>query len=487
MVDGACNMSEDVSQPLRGRAAGGHMSAGIRIGTAIVMLTLQTSVLVVASGTWLLRQRHAVDQHVRIHTRALQSQKQKDLELVDQVTTLTAQITEGKSLVKRKQDIQQKNTQLKAQRRANLKPYNTAPFKTVSGGRLAHWLPDKYGQILEKTIWSYYYHPTECPSAAQCKLPDYMQLAIATMFKNRGSFRAIFLHHDHIDWYVHRTELPVHFEMLSFELQFQALMNALLARYGGVAIEPSTLLLRPLDDYWDEMLAKGATFRGYTYRVNGDPWRWPVSTATWFLMARREGIFSTAVRNQVISMGDRKTIYTDCSGALGDMILTPILAMYDYKLPRCRDDTSIASGKSCCPDYNQTSWWNDNIGSNRNDTKLLLRDPRDGPIFPFVDMGLDMEMWGTTASSFPEQKSTDVAWDKLDCKSPKDCWKAYVLDRFHKTPLAGEANLLSFVRISGEQIAKMSRSEIFMATDSYFYQLLRIAGYDFSKAQAKMR
>merc|ERR1719277_2818991 len=86
-------------------------------------------------------------------------------------------------------------------------------------------------------------------------------------------------------------------------------MNALLARYGGVAMDISTILLRPIDDYWDEMVSNQATFRGYTYRLNGKPWRHPEVTPVWFLMSRREGIFRTAAWTQVEGMGDHNSTW----------------------------------------------------------------------------------------------------------------------------------------------------------------------------------
>jgi len=453
-----------------------------------MVLAVQTCVLLFVSGSWLMREKHTGSHTLGIQARALQSSQQTELQLVDRVVDLSVQFMEGKRLLHAKQDIFQQNVELKTRQRNKLAQYNTVPFHTMSGGKPPHWLPDKYGQVPEKTIWSYYYHPTECPTAAQCKLPDYLQLTTQTISLNRGSFVFILLHHDHIDWYVHRTELPVHFEMLPPGLQSEALMNALLARYGGVALEPSTVLLRPLDAYWDEMVAKGATFRGYAFRINGEPWHRPESTVPWFLMARREGIFSAVVRAQVISMGDRKKIYSECGSALGDLILSPILAIYDYKLPRCRDDPTIMMNLTCCPDYKHPSWWNENVGSSRNDTKLLLRDPRDGPLLPFV--GLDAELWNITDSKMPHHSATDDLWQKgpgtplhwQNCKSPSDCWKVYVLDRFNRNSTSGEAPLLSFIRITGTQIKTMSKSEILSAKGSYFYHLLNIAGYKFSKA-----
>jgi len=259
-------------------------------------------------------------------------------------------------------------------------------------GQEAHQLPEMYGKVREKTIWSYWYDPEDCPSSKHCVLPTVIQLCAESIQRNRGSFEYRIVHRDEVDKYVNRMELPLRWEALQPAQQKDSLMNALLARYGGVAMDISTVLLRPLDRHWDEMVAFGAAFRGYVYRLNGRPWRHAEVAVVWFLMARREGLFATAVRSQVIGMGDRRdtSAYRHRYLALGDQTLLPILSMFNYSLPKCYDDPTVDVDPSSklhqfedqnprwCPEHEQRPWYEGLTGPPRNDTKLFLEDPRDG-------------------------------------------------------------------------------------------------------------
>merc|ERR1712113_548608 len=117
-------------------------------------------------------------------------------------------------------------------------------------------------------------------------------------------------------------------------------------------------------------------------------------------MSRREGIFSTAVRNQVEGMGDNITtvhVYHQSYFALGDQTLLPILSMFNYTLPKCFDDETVIEPEGLCPENEGPPWYRGIAGPARNDLRFLLRDPRDGPQLPFVSLG--SANWDVTNST----------------------------------------------------------------------------------------
>jgi len=348
-----------------------------------------------------------------------------------------------------------------------------------------------YGKVPEKTIWSYWYHPEDCPSSARCALPTVVQLCVETIRKNRGSFQYRILRIDEVHRYVNALELPLRWRELEPAQQKDSLMNALLARYGGVAMDISTLLLRPLDGLWDEMVAQGATFRGYVYRLNGRPWRHAEVAAVWFLMSRREGIFSTAVRNQVIGMGDmaEPAAYHHWYLALGDQTLLPILTMFNYSLPKCYEDPTVAvdpaselhqfedQNPRMCPEHEQRPWYAGLSGPERNDTRLLLQDPRDGPQLPFAFEGMaSWQVDDDTPRSF--QRTPGSPMQDESCGSARECWQRVFLGRWSAPAAPGKAPLLPFVKLfkHAAELGGLAREEILADRGSYFWHMLRLAG-----------
>mmetsp|Transcript_30082 Transcript_30082/g.68299 ORF Transcript_30082/g.68299 Transcript_30082/m.68299 type:complete len:483 (-) Transcript_30082:197-1645(-) len=354
--------------------------------------------------------------------------------------------------------------------------------------------PEMYGKVKEKTIWAYWYDPKSCPNSGDCVLPPQVQLCVETIEANKGSFDFKIVHRDEVKEYVSMIELPLCFDELHPAQQKDALMNALLARYGGVALDISSVLLRPLDDMWNDMVARGATFRGYMYRLNGNPWRHPESMAVWFLMSRREGVFSTAVRNQVIGMGDGRDthIYSMWYTAFGDQTLTPILSMFNYTLPKCVDDVTVLNvqrkdGRYLCPEHEQRHWWKGLTGPPRNDTRIILEDPREGPQLPFAC--LDMELWNVSGNTWPIHDH-DQYWDTFPgapmygvrCVSMGDCWKDEFLRRYHLRSEPGKPRLLNFIKMfnaGGKELRKLSRAEILSRKESFFYHWLKMAGLSY--------
>lgn len=357
------------------------------------------------------------------------------------------------------------------------------PESTVG---IMHRWPEMYGKVPEKTIWSYWYHPDDCPSSRQCVMPPVARLCTESVWQNRGSFEHRVLHRDDIERFVSRTELPLHFDTMRAAVQKDALMNVLLARYGGVALDITTILLRPLDEYWDDMVSKGATFWGYMYRLTGMPWGNSEVAAVWFLMSRREGIFSTAVRSQLLGMGDSpeplgrsqaEHFYHNPYFALGDQTLTPILSMFNYSWPKCTEDETVGppvSWPDMCPEYEFPRWNSTMPGPPRNDAIVLLREPRDGPQLPFAFLDeFSMGAWHVNST---EEVDAHIA---PMCRTMQECWDGVFIRRFHERSGQGEPHLLNFVKLfnrGGAALLNKSRAELLADTESYFYNWLKLAG-----------
>jgi len=384
--------------------------------------------------------------------------------------------------------LRAENFHLREQLRQKFKKTNHKPYFSITN-KVGHVLPAFYNHVKEKTIWSFWHHAVDCPTRKQCRLPPAVQLCIESIQRNKGSFDYRIVHDDEVDQYVSRFELPVHWRALDPGAKKDALMNALLARYGGVAFDITAVLLRPLDEHWSEMVRKGATFRGYMYRINGKPWRHSETSAVWFMMARREGIFSTAVRNQVIGVGDmcNTSAFRNPFKATGDQILTPILGMFDYDLPKCYDDKTVLahghmSGPHRCPELEQPLWSRGRTGPERTDTRILLRDPRDGPHLPFAMPLLGMVLWNIKNDTqglphFPGDANLGGPMHNLTCNSMKQCWEDLVLKRFNEPPAPGEAGVMDFVTLFDlGKLNGKTREEILADKKTFFFNLLRLAG-----------
>eukprot|EP00448_Togula_jolla_P034503 CAMPEP_0170642144 /NCGR_PEP_ID=MMETSP0224-20130122/41166_1 /TAXON_ID=285029 /ORGANISM="Togula jolla, Strain CCCM 725" /LENGTH=475 /DNA_ID=CAMNT_0010972827 /DNA_START=34 /DNA_END=1463 /DNA_ORIENTATION=+ len=353
-----------------------------------------------------------------------------------------------------------------------------------------HSLPEMYGNVKEKTIWTYWYHPVSCPSSDNCTLPSSVQLCTETIEKNRGGFDYKLIHRDEVLRYVNRMELPSVWGHLQPEMQKDALMNALLARYGGVAFDISVILLRPIDDYWDEMVEQGASFRGFLYRVNGGTWPVASSTVAWFMMARREGVLRTVATTQAMSEFAPSLVpllHTAPSGTASSFL-------HNYSLPMCSNDPTIPV-HSRCPELEAPPWTQGISGPARTDTKLLLEDPRDSAILPFSFAGTardNMAIWNKSNGTVDldwglhnicNRSNPDVTWG---CCSPKECWDVHFLSRFHERPRKGAAHRLSFVKLfncGGHELGRRSREEILALQDSFFVTWLRLAGIDVRPGQ----
>jgi len=174
-------------------------------------------------------------------------------------------------------------------------------------------------------------------------------------------------------------------------------MNALLARYGGVAVDAGMCFTRPIDGYWDEMVLNGASFMGYDYRSQLAE---PEPAPAWLLMSRREGIFRTAASLQAAGkpLADSDPASLPRS-SFGEVLLASVLQMLGCPLPSCGRDGALEQGRSCpeCPRPACTGLL---VGPAR---EVLLRDPREGPVLNFVTLGN-----GSSASGSHQAVATQV-------------------------------------------------------------------------------
>jgi len=329
-----------------------------------------------------------------------------------------------------------------------------------------------------------------CPGSFKCTLPPHVQLCVEVATRNKGSFDYKVMHMDEVPRYLNAMELPLHWKELKPQHQKDAVMNALLGRYGGVALDITVILLRPIDIYWEEMVRNGATFRGYIYRLNAKAHRHAEATAVWFLMSRKDGIFSVATRNQVQGMGDMATtkgVYKEPYFALGDQTLTPILTATNYNLPKCYEDSTVIGGTAACPEFAGPPWYSGVTGPARNDVKLMLRDPRDGPVLPYALMP-GMALWNVLDTNKP-LPHWDPQWpspyekggpmDGELCDSMKACWDNVFYRRFYQQHPPNEAPALNFVKMfgAGRDLGSLSREALLQNKDTYFYQWLKLAGH----------
>lgn len=367
----------------------------------------------------------------------------------------------------------------------------TMPKKSQSGS--ADRLPLMYTRVREKTIWTYWWDAKSCPDSSRCRLPGYLQLCKETSEKNKGSFDHILLHMDTVLSYVSEQELPLQWFELGRSQQRDAVMNAVLSRYGGVALDITSVLFRPLDDHWQEMVEQGATFRGYMYRLNGMPYRSAKVIALGFLMTRRDGIFSSAVRNQVVegfAGGSNQSTCSTCNPSLGDQTLLPILSTFEYKLPKCYEDHTVDDKEAkLCPEHSQPAWYSGLSGSKRNDMRMLLRDPRDGPELPFSGFpGVAGWRVANTTKPLPYARlqmpdphlpGGPMAAGSV-CDSMQACWNDIFLRRYKQPAPPGQARLLSFVALSPQSFAGLehrSRQQCLADKGSYFHDWLKLAGH----------
>merc|ERR1712039_116535 len=119
-------------------------------------------------------------------------------------------------------------------------------------------------------------------------------------------------------------------------------------------------------------------------------------------------------------------------------------------------------------------------GPPRNDTKIMLRDPRDGPQLPFAWKG--MVEWIISDDTTPLDLSDNELGAPLhgvQCFTMKSCWEDVFLARYNAPAPPGQARVLNMVKLfnHGAELDGKSRAEILSNTSTYFFNWLRIAGH----------
>merc|ERR1712039_1003987 len=103
--------------------------------------------------------------------------------------------------------------------------------------------------------------------------------------------------------------------------------------------------------------------------------------------------------------------------------------MYNYSLPKCSEDPLVEpTAKSRCPEFQQPNWALGISGPPRNDTRILLSDPRDGPLLPFAWAdNMNSPLWNIGNNTRFERE-----WLNCTCCSMKECWEDVWMTRHSK-------------------------------------------------------
>merc|ERR1712232_960555 len=153
-------------------------------------------------------------------------------------------------------------------------------------------------------------------------------------------------------------------------------MGALLAAYGGVAADGTSIIFKNITDWWDDLVKQRITFRGYRYLWG--------ETVDWFWMARRDsGVFRRYVSDVTLRMGQNlegSAIPGDTYRALASGSLDPILEEIDSALPVCREVRN--ESKDAC---SQGRLYHYNGNPDLENEKLVILDPRDSASGPVLE------------------------------------------------------------------------------------------------------
>jgi len=181
-------------------------------------------------------------------------------------------------------------------------------------------IPKYYGKILdERNIWIY--QGDEEPSAFE-------SLCTETINEHKGDFTVRTIKKGDVWDYVSPAEMPADWGSLSPKYQRDSTMNALLARYGGVALDTKTIMFRSFNTWWANMLEQDNTFKGYRYKMRNE-------VATWFMMSRREGLMRTAATEQASGSAGCPEKDTEYGLCYGSTIMSRALCRYQSQYCQC--------------------------------------------------------------------------------------------------------------------------------------------------------
>jgi hypothetical protein len=126
-----------------------------------------------------------------------------------------------------------------------------------------------------------------------------------------------------------------------------------------------------------------------------------------------------------------------------------------------------------CPEFEFPEWNGTMPGPPRNDAKIMLREPREGPQLPFAFLDeFSMGLWHVNSS---EEVNSGIP---PRCDTQRECWERVFLERFHRKPLPGRTSAMTFVKMFGSagRLKEFSRAQLLEDRNTYFYNWLKIAG-----------
>jgi len=242
-----------------------------------------------------------------------------------------------------------------------------------------------------------------------------MGLCIATWKTNHADWNFEFVSESNMYEYVHPRWLPDAYSWMGdARNKKDVVMGALLAAYGGVALDGTIMNFKSITDWWDELVDGGKTFRGYRYEWG--------ETAGWFWMARRDsGVLRRYVSDVTLRMGNNRygsaipgTTYLAL--AMGSM--DPILEEIDSSLPVCRDIKKNTADVDAC---SQGRLYHFSGNPDLHNQELVILDPKSSEHGPeLIGMTDIME---SKEEPFLADAAGQKMWKDYESKKSNDNFK----------------------------------------------------------------
>lgn len=295
-------------------------------------------------------------------------------------------------------------------------------------------------QAAEKVIWAY--HDGE--------LSDFQRLCKETIEQHKGEFDFQLLSKGNVFQHISREDLPTDWDALKPRYQKDSVINALLARHGGVAMDINTVMFRGLGKWWADSIAdKDAAFKGFYYKSRAE-------AATWFMMAGTDSMMQKAVAEQRMRSGDE-----------------PAGCMAREKKDEHCYGSSVISWALCSrqSEYCQC-YFGETEGCQL--TKLAGEDRKhEGPVHVLADPRKSVQ-----SPLLPNTVPKEEAWKPLASTAQNAEHFASFKQRLH-----GDTMPFITLQAPGEAAGK-SREELLADKDTFFYQWLCSAKHPDTDADA---
>mmetsp|Transcript_87932 Transcript_87932/g.188613 ORF Transcript_87932/g.188613 Transcript_87932/m.188613 type:complete len:544 (-) Transcript_87932:240-1871(-) len=124
---------------------------------------------------------------------------------------------------------------------------------------------------IPKIIWSYWINMPGKNDSDRTKdtIPQFIDICTASWKKLNPGYKVHVLNDTTMWEFVNRSELPKQFDQLMIQHKSDAIRLALLARHGGIWIDASTILVKPLEQILGSNPSDERTF----FELNGQPTR----------------------------------------------------------------------------------------------------------------------------------------------------------------------------------------------------------------------